>query len=130
MDNRICFFDLEVNEQGKILDIGAVRGGRKFHSSSIPRFADAARGCAFLCGHNVLEHDLKYAGQFLKGSYEVIDTLYLSPLLFPSKPYHRLLKDDKLLSDELNNPLNDALKAEQLYEDEIYAFRELIKPVK
>lgn len=130
MDNRICFFDLEVSEQGKILDIGAVRGGRKFHSSSIPRFADAARGCTFLCGHNVLEHDLKYAGQVLKGSYEVIDTLYLSPLLFPSKPYHRLLKDDKLLSDELNNPLNDALKAEQLYEDEIYAFRELIKPVK
>jgi ATP-dependent DNA helicase RecQ len=38
-----------------------------------------------------------------------IDTLPLSPLLFPKKPYHRLIKDDKLFSDQLNNPINDAI---------------------
>jgi len=127
MNDKICFFDLEVSEQGKILDIGAVRGGRKFHSGSIPGFVDVVGNCEFLCGHNIVEHDLKYAGQFLKGSHKVIDTLYLSPLLFPGSPYHRLLKDDKLLSDELNNPLNDALKARELYEDEANAFRALDK---
>ena len=36
----------------------------------------------------------------------------------PKKPYHHLLKDDKLQSAQLNNPLNDAMKAQELYEDE------------
>lgn len=43
--------------------------------------------------------------------WNVIDTLYLSPLLFPHRPYHKLLKDDKLQTEEINNPLNDAKKA-------------------
>jgi ATP-dependent DNA helicase RecQ len=30
---------------------------------------------------------------------KIIDILFLSPLLFPTKPYHRLLKDDKLQTD-------------------------------
>lgn len=51
--------------------------------------------------------------------------MYLSPLMFPDKPYHVLLKDDKLQTDELNNPLNDALKAMNLFYDEVNAFREL-----
>lgn len=45
--------------------------------------------------------------------------------MFPNKPYHKLLKDDKLLTDELNNPLNDAVKAKELFYDEINAFSEL-----
>ena len=53
---------------------------------------------------------------------DVIDTLYLSPLLFPTKPYHKLLKDDKLQTDELNNPLNDSIKAKDLFHDEVAAF--------
>ena len=54
-----------------------------------------------------------------------IDTLRLSPLLFPKRPYHKLLKDDKLQTDELNNPLNDSIKARDLFYDEINAFCEL-----
>ena len=65
----------------------------------------------YVCGHNILNHDLKFAGTWLMNAgvkqENVIDTLYLSPLLFPRKPYHALLKDDKLQTDELNNPLND-----------------------
>jgi len=45
--------------------------------------------------------------------------LFLSPLLFPEKPYHRLLKDDKLQPEELNNPVNDSKKAEELFYDEV-----------
>ena len=33
-----------------------------------------------------------------------------TPLLFPRRPYHKLLKDDKIQTEELNNPLNDAKK--------------------
>lgn len=50
-----------------------------------------------------------------------IDTLYLSPLLFPNKPYHRLLKDDELQTDEMNYPLNDAIRAKELFYDEVTA---------
>ena len=41
----------------------------------------------------------------------LVDTLYISPLLFPERPYHRLVKDDKLVSDQMNNPVNDCEKA-------------------
>ena len=56
---------------------------------------------------------------------QLIDTLYLSALLFPRKPYHALVKDEKLLTYELNNPVNDALKAKELFFDEVKAFHEL-----
>lgn len=107
------------------MDAGAITSdGRKIHSARIEAVMDAVRGCDCLCGHNIVEFDSKYFGPFIIGRRPaLVDTLYLSPLLFPSKPYHSLLKDDKLLSDELNNPLNDALKAKSLYEDEERAFR-------
>ena len=69
----------------------------------------------FLCGHNIIDHDAKYIE--VPGNAKLLDTLYLSPLMFPNKPYQRLLKDDKLLSDELNNPLNDAIKAKELFRE-------------
>ena len=46
-------------------------------------------------------------------------------MLFPAKPYHALLKDDKLQSDDTNNPLNDSIKAKDLFYDEIAAFKQL-----
>ena len=55
----------------------------------------------------------------------IIDTLFLSPLLFPTKPYHALLKDDKLQTEESNNPVNDSIKARDLFYDEINAFQTL-----
>ena len=82
-----------------------------------------------MCGHNIINHDLNYVGQTLNDAEikpgAVIDTLFLSPLLFPSKPYHALLKDDKLQYDEANNPLNDAIKAKDLFYDEIASFNQL-----
>lgn len=125
--STIGFIDFEIDRRGKILDIGAVKSGYSFHSSQIQKFLEFIADCAFLCGHNIVEHDIKYLQPFLNKELILIDTLYLSPLLFPKSPYHRLLKDEKLLSDELNNPLNDAIKAQQLYNDEVEAFRALPK---
>jgi ATP-dependent DNA helicase RecQ len=95
---------------------------------------DFIQEAEYIAGHNVVNHDLKYLQAF-KGAevfqnVRVIDTLYLSPLLFPTRPYHRLLKDDKLQVDELNNPLNDALKAKDLFFDEVAAFDELPEDLK
>lgn len=124
---KTAFIDLEIDGKGRILDIGGVKNGLSFHSARIPEFADFVSDCDCLCGHNIIEHDIKYLKPFLRKEYILVDTLYLSPLLFPQKPYHKLLKDDKILTEELNNPLNDSLKAQSLYDDEAMAFKALDK---
>jgi len=115
------------------LDIGAVKGnGQEFHSDSLQDFSGFLRGSKYICGHNILNHDLKYLKKEIEecGAEYFIDTLYLSPLMFPKKPYHHLVKDDKLTADELNNPLNDAKKARDLFHDEVAKFEELDGPLK
>ena len=109
----------------KILDLGAVRTDNSyFHSSSISQFYDFIAGAQFVCGHNILHHDLKYLQKETGKTRDtpVIDTLYLSPLLFPKRPYHALVKDDKLMTEQLNNPVNDCKKACDLFYEEISAF--------
>lgn len=126
MAKSIVFIDSEIGiEDKKIHDLGAVRGDQAvFHSASIRDFCAFISGAEYLCGHNIIHHDMKFIMPYLRGNtaFKYIDTLYVSPLLFPKRPYHALLKDDKLQSDELNNPLNDAKKAEKLFYDEINAF--------
>ncbi len=127
----IAFIDTEIDPYNqKILDIGSIKDdGSSFHNASLTAFMQFLKGTAYVCGHNIINHDLKYVGGVLQdagiGWTQVIDTLYLSPLLFPTKPYHALLKDDKIQSDEVNNPLNDSKKAKDLFYDEISAFKEL-----
>src|SRR5690606_27825393 len=124
----ITFIDTEINPKSKkILDIGAINSdGGTFHSGSLSDFGTFLNSSQYLCGHNVINHDLKYISTPLQQcgihTFNVIDTLYLSPLLFPTKPYHALLKDDKLQTDELNNPLNDSIKAKDLFHAEVAAF--------
>lgn len=129
MAERIVFIDSEVGvSDHKVIDLGAVReDGTQFHSPSIRDFSAFLSGAGFLCGHNIIHHDLRYLRPLLGRPLlaKPIDTLYLSPLLFPERPYHALLKDDKLQTDELNNPLNDAKKARRLFYDEVNAFSEL-----
>ncbi len=123
----ITFIDAEVvQETGKIADFGAIRSnGESMHDASLDAVKKFLRESDFLCGHNIIEHDMKYLnkniGQFSCAG--VIDTLPLSALLFPQRPYHALVKDDKLQTDELNNPLNDSKKARDLFYDELEAFR-------
>ncbi len=127
MKPTILFFDTEISGDDKIKDLGAVyENGSAFHSASINEFSEFISKADFLCGHNIIHHDLKYVLPKLNNAqFKYIDTLYLSPLMFPERSYHALVKDDKLLSDELNNPLNDSQKAQTLFYDEVNAFLEL-----
>jgi ATP-dependent DNA helicase RecQ len=124
----IIFIDTEIDPKSqKILDLGAIKdNGSQFHSASESDFTSFLKGSSFVCGHNIIGHDIKYIGRAISAAgvpiANVIDTLYLSPLFFPEKPYHALLKDDKLQSEEANNPLNDSIKARSLFHDEIAAF--------
>ncbi len=131
--NSIAFVDTEIEPKSrKILDIGSVKDdGSSFHRNSVVEFVQFVNETEFICGHNILNHDIKYIGNALQNAginlANIIDTLHLSPLLFPTKPYHALLKDDKLQSEEMNNPLNDAIKARDLFYDEIAAFKQTDK---
>ena len=129
----IAFIDSEINpETGKILGLGALDNEATFHENSLPKFHKFIENANFICGHNILNHDLKYLeseGYKIEGKI-FIDTLYWSPLLFPKKPYHKLLKDDKLLNNELNNPLSDAKKAKDLFYEELAAFENLDRDFK
>lgn len=121
----ITFIDTEVSTTThQIEDFGAVREDEATcHTHSTAEFNKFISVCDTICGHNIINHDLKYLN--LPSRYTAIDTLPLSPLLFPAKPYHHLLKDDKLQVEELNNPLNDSLKARDLFYDEVAAWNSL-----
>ena len=121
----LVFIDLEVNPQNrKVLDFGAVdANGGTLHTSLRVDFEQFINNYDFICGHNICHHDSNYFNRPQRA--QLIDTLYLSPLIFPEKPYHRLLKDDKIITDELSNPLNDAIKAKELFYDEVNTFSTL-----
>ena len=121
----MVFIDTEVSVQTKkVEDYGAVRDdGAMLHTHSKSDFDTFVLKCDTVCGHNIINHDLKYIT--LKGNPTIVDTLCLSPLLFPKRPYHNLVKDDKLQVEELNNPLNDAIKARDLFNDEVAAWKQL-----
>ena len=129
MAKSVVFFDTEIGvDDKKIKDIGAVRSDKgTLHTASVSDFCDFSADADFLCGHNVVHHDMKYLAPVVDGRVpkKIIDTLYLSPLLFPKRPYHKLLKDDKLQVEELNNPVNDSQKAQTLFFDEVNAFWQL-----
>ena len=128
-DKSIVFIDTEVGTKDKrVHDAGAWRfDGAKLHSSKAAEFSAFIDGSEYICGHNIVNHDIKFIQPWIgkEVKSKVIDTLYLSPLLFPQKPYHRLVKDDKLQVDEVNNPLNDSLRAMELFSDELSAFSKL-----
>ena len=98
----------------------------KFSSAEVKRELDAlAPGAEFVLGHNVRRHDLAVLAQLYPGltlyQLPVIDTLELSPLAFPENPYHRLVKDYKLITDARNHPLRDAALSLQLFREEVQA---------
>jgi ATP-dependent DNA helicase RecQ len=132
----ITFIDTEIEPtKRKILDIGAIKeNGNQFHKASLGDFVQFLKGDDYICGHNILNHDLKYIGKAIYDAginpSNIIDTLHLSPLLFPTKPYHALLKDDKLQTEDTNNPLNDSIKARDLFYSEVAAFSQTNETIK
>lgn len=118
---KIAFIDVEVGlSDHKIHDIGAVRyDDAVFHNANKANLFTFLNNAEFLCGHNIINHDAKYLFGDSAIKWTLVDTLYISPLLFPERPYHNLLKDDKLISDQLNDPVNDCKKCRNLLMDEI-----------
>ena len=128
---KFVFVDSEINEKGKIVDLGAVSDdGASFHAKKSEEFKNFLRDAEYVAGHNIFAHDSKYIGSLLPAKCHIIDTLLLSPLLFPNRPYHKLLKDDKIESDDVNNPLSDSIKCKTLFYDGLSSFNTLPKTIK
>ena len=124
---KYAFVDAEIGiRDHKVHDIGALRyDDLQFHHPSKDGLKDFLKGVDYICGHNIVNHDAKYLSEAFPHTAKLVDTLYVSPLLFPERPYHKLVKDDKLVSDDVNNPLNDCEKARRLLWDEVAKWNSL-----
>ena len=121
--------DVEVGlKDHKIHDIGALKhDATTFHKTSKEELFIFLNDIDYICGHNIIHHDAKYLFTDKTCRWILVDTLYISPLLFPEHPYHKLVKDDKLISEQMNNPVNDCKKAKDLLLDEIARWNSLPK---
>ena len=127
--NNIVFFDLEVNKNGAVVDIGATTDGTSvFHSDKIQHFYNYIQGKKYVVAHNYFAHDGKYVK--LDKDQIPIDTLVWSPLLFPKNASHKLTKDDKVLTIDPNNPHSDSKKVRDLFNRLVAAFKALPKAQK
>ncbi|WPP51787.1 RecQ family ATP-dependent DNA helicase [Catalinimonas niigatensis] len=127
----VAFFDLEVTPKPKekIDEIGIYFQDRTYNIRAISGLEELVQQADYFCGHNIFKHDipcLERAGisaSFLHSKF--IDTLFLSALFFPSKPYHKLVKDYRLDKKHLNNPVEDSKLARDLLVDCLAAFHNL-----
>ena len=133
----VTAIDLETNRQGSIRHMGAFTddnhnfehkgGGEKEVLAALVRLNDFCRGSRFILGHNLIGHDFPVLRSIKPDlgllNKPVIDTLFLSPLAFPRNPYHRLVKDYKLVRDSLNDPVADARLALSIFKEQYQAFQ-------
>lgn len=130
LTESIVYFDIECDEDGTIYSLGALfkenfiidaRNVKKV-VESMPSFRNWVNSANYLCGHNIISHDLPKLKK-LKGPQnfqnKIIDTLYLSPIAFPVKESHRLAKEYKLVKESRNDAVSDSRKCKE-YLNEIY----------
>lgn len=136
--SKCLLIDLETTRNQSIHHIGALFGGNKFERSgrfditkALSELDVFAAETDFILGHNLLGHDLpileSLAPELRLLRKPVVDTLYLSPLAFPANPYHRLVKDYKLVRDSINDPVADARLAASVFRDQWESFASLGK---
>ena len=91
-----------------------------------------SRNATFLLGHNIIKFDIPHL-RATSPSLEllnlpVVDTLWLNPLAYPKRPYHRLVKhykDGGLVRPQRNNPLLDSKLAFQAFSNQAERFLEM-----
>ncbi len=130
---RILSFDLELSRDNKFRHLGAVLADEMLNvkdnqEDAIARLDHLAKEADVILGHNVLDFDLPWLSSqpvrpHILLDKPIIDTLYLSPLAFPANPYHRLIKDYKLVRDSINDPVNDSRLALQIFTEQLVALK-------
>ena len=119
--SKFLFFDLEYNpETQKVREYGYILGEVKVRDKNPAKLELAASKAKFIVGHNVIRHDAPILRQYFSIDFpnvKALDTLMLSSLLFPRKPYHKLRKEYLHNEDDPSDPLEDAKLCKKLLED-------------
>ena len=123
----ILYLDIETDKKGTPRDFGAVMGTKELHEKHVTRLSAWIEEANYICGHNVIAHDVpvleKVLSKDITTEKQLIDTLLWSPLIFSANPYHHLVKGYKLVNDsDFNNPLSDAKLTRALLHDELNGF--------
>ena len=127
---NILFLDIETNPRSKRVDYGATFKGQELHESSTVKLLQWIKEAKYICGHNILNHDIpelkkKLGNQVFVGK-KYIDTLLWSPLLFVKRPNHKLTKGYRIVNaSEVNNPLSDCKLTEDYLVRELNRFNEI-----
>lgn len=138
IQKKLLFFDIESTpkKENSINTIWAVdnSGVKVYEWKDLNDFCIVANSFEFVVWHNIINHDLVYLSKEKRVDIKffekpVIDTLWLSALLFIKKPYHWLVKDYKLRKLALNDPVKDSLECKKLFDDEVWYFTKLFDPV-
>lgn len=133
------WFDLDLTRNGQLKAIGARYEDRTLHRGELRTSADRDAAMAelekflapatYVAGHNLLAFDAPHIQAFRPSSpllrMPVIDTLVLSALAFPEKPYHKLIKDYKLIKDAISDSVRDCELAQAVLRDSIGALTAL-----
>lgn len=121
-NDKIAYFDIEVIENSGTIDrLGLLIDNTKEATTSISDIIDIfkQKQPKFICGHNFIKHDKFFLSQTslnpIFNEIPVIDTLYLSMLLFVNKKTHKLSKPYKIELNIENQPLGDAEQTRELF---------------
>lgn len=127
--NGFLFFDLEYNPKtAKVREYGFILGDCRVRAVNSAKLESAVEKAKFIVGHNILRHDIPILKDYFSIDFpniKVLDTLMLSSLLFPRKPYHKLRKEYLHSEDEKSDPLKDAELCKTLLEDCVVKWNEL-----
>ena len=135
---HVLIIDFEAVPNENIFHVGAIYNGDTFEKKDIKnskaaltQLSNFSSGADYILGHNIINHDLPLLNEILPDApilrLPVIDTLYLSPLAFPENPYHKLIKNYKLIKNSKNNPVADANLTWAVFEDQVAAFSVLYR---
>ncbi|HEB53021.1 MAG TPA: RecQ family ATP-dependent DNA helicase, partial [bacterium] len=127
-EDRGIGFDLELDGCQSLLEVGAIAGKCGYRKKPKGSVAEALAGldafaadAEFVFGHNILWHDLPWIARHAPAlallQKPAVDTLVLSAIAFAEHPYHKLLKDYKVVREAANDPVADARIAARLLRD-------------
>lgn len=126
---HFLFLDLEYNPAThRVREYGWEYRMASGRSSSPAPLRELFGQAEFFVGHNIMRHDRQIISKVLGiqlDPQKILDTLLLSSLLFPHKPYHALRKEYLQNAEEPSDPAKDATLSRVLLEDCIKAWQEL-----
>ena len=54
----ILYLDIETDKKGRSHDFGAVMGTKELHEKHVARLSAWIEGANYICGHNIIAHDI------------------------------------------------------------------------